>query len=95
MRCPYCGDSQKHSFKARGFIYFKGENAFYICHNCDKGTTLQKLIQFIDPSLVKEYILENFKENSATINTEIIYKSSIPKFKERLEAKLKLPTIAS
>lgn len=95
MRCPYCGDSQKHSFRARGFIYIKCENAFYICHNCNKGTTLQKLIQFIDPSLVKEYILENFKENSTTIKKNIIYKPSIPKFKEKIEPKLKLPTIAS
>ena len=95
FRCCFCGDSQKQTFKTRGFVYEKDNQYFFRCHNCDKGTTLRNLIQFIDPSLAKEYVLENFKENSTISPTKIIHKPYVPKNKIKIESKLKLPTISS
>lgn len=97
MRCPYCGDSQKQSFKARGFIYIKSDNMFFRCHNCDTGTTLQNLIKFVDPYLAKEYLLENFKENSilSIPKKRMVHKPYIIKNKPKAESKLNLPTIYS
>jgi hypothetical protein len=95
FRCPYCGDSQKIKSKTRGFIYEKSNNYFFTCFNCEKGTTLKSLIQFLDPYLEKEYVLENFKEKSSNfIPPKPEFKPSIPKFKT-VESRLNLPTIAS
>lgn len=58
--CPICGDSRKNLHKARGYAFKKGNDLFYTCHNCGVGTTLAKLIEHIDPTLYKEYILERY-----------------------------------
>ena len=62
FRCPYCDDSKKNKNKSRGYIYKKGTNLFYRCHNCGIGRTLSNLIKDIDPFLHKEYRLEILKE---------------------------------
>ena len=64
FRCPYCGDSQKKQSKARGFVYRHKQDYFYKCHNCGKGTSLGKLIEYIDPDLYKKWIVEKFKTGS-------------------------------
>jgi transcription elongation factor Elf1 len=94
FRCPYCGDSQKIRSKTRGFVYSKNDQYFFTCFNCDKGTTLKSLIQSLDPYLEKEYILENYKENTSFTERKVIERPSIPKFKT-VEPKLNLPTIES
>ena len=60
--CPFCGDSQKNQRKARGFVYRTKNDLFYKCHNCSHGTNLAKLIEYVDISLHKEYVLERYKE---------------------------------
>lgn len=60
FRCPICGDSDKKKSKARGYIYRKGSELFYRCHNCTFGTTLSKFIERIDPTIYKEYVKERF-----------------------------------
>ena len=62
FRCPHCGDSQKSSTKARGFIYQKKNDMFFKCHNCGVGQSLGNFIKFMDPLLHKEYIFEKFKD---------------------------------
>ena len=59
--CPICGDSKKNALKARGYVYKKGNNLFYSCKNCGLGTSLGKLLEQVDGSLYKEYILERYK----------------------------------
>ena len=59
--CPVCGDSKKNASKARGYVYKKGNNLFYSCKNCGLGTSLGKLLEQVDGSLYKEYILERYK----------------------------------
>ena len=61
VRCPLCGDSKKNKSKMRGYIYRKGNNLFYKCHNCNAGISLGNLIKFIDGNLHKEYVLERYK----------------------------------
>ena len=56
FRCPYCGDSQKKKTKARGFVYRVKNDMFYKCHNCGKGTTVGKLIEYLDVQLYKKYV---------------------------------------
>ena len=94
MRCPYCGDSQKMKSKTRGFVYSKNDNYFYTCFNCDKGTTLRSLLNYLDPHLEQEYIMENFQEKFTGKKHNSIDKPAIPKFKVD-DKKIDLPTIAS
>ena len=62
FRCPHCGDSQKSSTKARGFVYRKKNDMFFKCHNCGVGQSLGNFIKFMDPLLHKEYVFERFKD---------------------------------
>lgn len=61
-RCPYCGDSQKHKRKARGYFYVKNNDMFYRCHNCGVGTTIYKFLEQVMPTLAKEYAMERWKK---------------------------------
>jgi hypothetical protein len=67
VRCPFCGDSQKNKTKMRGYIYRKGNDLFYKCHNCGIGTNVGNLIKQVDSNIHKEYVLERYK--SGEINT--------------------------
>lgn len=59
-RCPICGDSKKNKSKMRGYIYRKGNDLFYRCHNCNAGLTLGNLIKHLSPDIYKEYVLERY-----------------------------------
>ena len=61
-RCPVCGDSQKSKSKTRFYFYEKKGGFFVRCHNCDYGTTLGKFIEYIDPFVYKQYMLEKYRD---------------------------------
>ncbi len=58
MACPYCGDSHKNQYAKRGNLYLN--RLIFICFNCDKKTTLDKLCkdfnEQIDPDKKLEMI---------------------------------------
>lgn len=58
FRCPFCGDSQKQKQKSRGYLYRKGNDYFYRCHNCSMGTTFSNFLKALDPQAHKQYVLE-------------------------------------
>ena len=78
FRCPYCGDSQTSTTKARGYAYRKEAQLNYHCKNCDKGTTVSKLIQYLDSDTFREYCLERFVGNEETA-----YRFEAPKFEKK------------
>lgn len=100
--CPICGDSKKNHLKARGYVYKKGNNLFYSCKNCGIGTSLGKLLENVDGTLYKEYILEryksgesgfsNFKEPTFNIPSPRFDKLDKPKIFEHAEFCDKLPS---
>ena len=63
--CPFCGDSQKNLTKARGYVFQKGTNLFYRCHNCGVSTNVGNLIKHMDASLHKEFVLERYKSGES------------------------------
>ena len=71
--CPICGDSQKNKTKARGYVFQKGTDLFYRCHNCGVSTNVGNLIKQVDGALHKEYVLERYKSgktnNTRSANT--------------------------
>jgi transcription elongation factor Elf1 len=95
FRCPLCGDSQKNKNKARGFIYAKKGNYFYMCHNCGASMSFYNFLDKVDPRLLSEYALERYKNGedgrANYIKPEFEEVKVTPVFKK----KLPLPTIES
>jgi hypothetical protein len=60
FRCPICGDSQKNKSKARGFVFKKNNDYFFMCHNCGASHTFYNFLKLVDPSLLKEYAYERY-----------------------------------
>ena len=83
FRCPYCGDSQKNKTKARGFIYKKNNDLFFKCHNCGVGTTVGKMIEYLDSKIHKDYIMERYKTGSDTITPKPEFKFNEPIFQKK------------
>lgn len=59
FRCPICGDSQRSSTKARGWILEKDNSAIYYCHNCGASMGLAKFLKMVDPSIYNDYIVDS------------------------------------
>lgn len=68
-RCPICGDSRKNKSKMRGYIYRKGNDMFYKCHNCSAGMSMGNLIKQLDPGLYKEYVMERYSSGESGNNS--------------------------
>ena len=68
FRCPLCGDSSKNKIKARGYVYRKKNDYFYMCHNCGASTTFFNFLSKVDASIVKEYQLERYKNGETGNN---------------------------
>ena len=83
FRCPYCGDSKKNKTKARGFIYKKNNDLFFKCHNCGVGTTVGKMIEYLDSKIHKDYIMERYKTGSDTITPKPEFKFDEPVFRKK------------
>ena len=69
FRCPYCGDSRKNKLKARGYVYRKSNDYFYVCHNCSKSTTFAKFLEHVDGTTYKQYILERYSAGQTGYGT--------------------------
>jgi len=54
--CPYCGDSNRNKNAKRGNFYFN--RLIYICFNCDKKTTFDKLCKDFNEQLDPDKKLE-------------------------------------
>jgi transcription elongation factor Elf1 len=80
--CNFCGDSQKNKTKARGYVFAKGNNLFYRCHNCGVSVGVGNLIKAVDESLYKEFVLEKYKsgEINNTHRTNKIFNIQPPRF---------------
>ena len=77
FRCPFCGDSKKNQFKARGYIYPVENDLSYRCHNCGASMRLSTFIKELDIGMYSEYKLEKFGNTRPTVEeTKIEYKKS-------------------
>jgi transcription elongation factor Elf1 len=93
FRCPLCGDSSKNKTKARGYVYRKKNDYFYMCHNCGASTNFYNFLDKVDPTLVKEYALERYKNGNGGDNYK---KPDFEEFKTKttFKQKLNLPSIS-
>ena len=59
--CPYCGDSTKNEFKARGYIFpHKNELKFH-CQNCGITRSFVNFLKEQNHSLYNEYLIEKLE----------------------------------
>jgi len=61
FRCPYCGDSQKHKNKSRGYFFTKKSGLVYKCHNCGVGRSFGNFLKENAPDVFDEYTMERYK----------------------------------
>lgn len=86
--CPFCGDSKKNKYRARGYLYREGDFLRYKCHNCSTPHyTLSDLLEHIDKTLYNNYWFESFRnkesENRET-NSKKISRSLLGKVKKKV-----------
>ncbi len=84
-RCPYCGDSQKNLYKARGFHFTVGQNFVYKCHNCGKSTSSVNFLKDHFPVIHREYIKEWLQESGKKPRTKKTRSANDFKFTPRKE----------
>lgn len=88
FRCPICGDSQKDKTKCRGYIFKRKDNYFYRCHNCGASHNFYNFLERVQPSLLKEYSVERFRnDNPEPVEIPIDFTDSKPMFKKQLKLK--------
>ena len=86
FRCPYCGDSQKHRNKARGYFFRIKTDMVFKCHNCGVGRTLPNFLKDQAPDLYDEYIMERYKTGTTGKGSYVPKpKFEKPKFKKKGE----------
>ena len=86
FRCPYCGDSQKHRNKARGYFFRIKTDMVFKCHNCGVGRTLPNFLKEQAPDLYDEYIMERYKSGTTGKGSYVPKpKFEKPKFKKKGE----------
>ena len=95
FRCPFCGDSQRHKSKARGYIYKLKNDHNYKCHNCGISRTFTNFLKDFDVVLYDQYVMERYKsgitgKNSNTPNPNFQFEKTVFEKKH----KINLPTIA-
>lgn len=95
FRCPLCGDSSKNKTKARGYVFAKKNNYFYMCHNCGASINFYNFLEKVDETLCKEYALERYKNGEQ--GRDNYKKPDFEEFKEKpvFKEKINLPSIAS
>ncbi len=68
--CPYCGDSQRNELRARGYVYRKDNDYFYMCHNCGVSTNFWRFLKNQDPEQHHEYVMERWLDSRPSSKRE-------------------------
>ena len=87
FRCPYCGDSQKHRNKARGYFFLKKSKYIYKCHNCGIGRSLGNFLKENAVDLYDQFLLEKYRNGTTgkgRYTPNPTYKSAKPNFSSKV-----------
>ena len=98
--CPYCGDSHRNKFKARGYFIEKKGHYFYYCHNCNINRNFDKFLFEQDVVMHHQYKIEALKESSNLektdniSNTNIQQTSAFPGYRQKSSPLRKLKKVS-
>lgn len=87
FRCPICGDSQKDKNKCRGYIFKRKDDYFYRCHNCHASLNFYNFLEKVQPSILREYSLERYRNINPEQEEPVFLPTEKPKFKKKLKLK--------
>lgn len=81
FRCPYCGDSAKSKFKARGWFLESERSVRYYCHNCGRARNFYQFLKDQDFPLYSSYTAEKYlnKRENREKTREMIKTITTPK----------------
>ena len=79
FKCPFCEFDQSTK-KCRGYLYQKGQNLSFHCHNCGRSHLFKTFIEHVNDGLYKEFILDAFEGN-------VEQKEILPDIKTETESK--------
>ena len=86
--CPFCGDSHKNNHSKRGNLYFN--KLFFICFNCDKKTTFDRMCKDFNEQVDPDKKLEMIEHlNSVVTYTDYENNMSDSKFENLIDLNLK------
>lgn len=70
--CPFCGDSRKNTYRARGYLYRIDDSLGYKCHNCSVNySSISNILEVLDKTLYNEYWFEYYTlKKLSSRNTE-------------------------
>lgn len=88
FRCPFCGDSSRNERKLRGYIYQKGNNLKFFCHNCNKSTHFPEMMKELDARLYGDYVLEKIKAQGGKLPEYVSEKVKVADFQPFHELKV-------
>lgn len=91
FRCPYCGDSQKHKNKARGYLFEVKNDLVFKCHNCSVGRSFGVFLKENFPHVYDEYVMEKYKQGQTGKGRYVAspkVEFDKPSFKKETEIKL-------
>lgn len=94
FRCVYCGDSEKTSSKARGYLLpnKKSDGYFYFCHNCKVSKPFHIFLKEKFYDLYREYTMDSFSQKGS-MGSHAKIKADILETKPKETAKMDLKTI--
>lgn len=62
FRCPYCGDSAKSKFKARGWFFETAKGIRFYCHNCGVSVNFYRFLKDQDIGVYNNFVADKFLE---------------------------------
>src|SRR5579863_2964834 len=74
--CPTCGDSKRHPWKARGFIYRYNDGLRFKCHKCEFACSLYDLIAQLDEGLWRKYKDARYRDKLSPSSPVVAQSSS-------------------
>lgn len=89
FRCVFCGDSQKHKNKARGYLYEIKNNFVFYCHNCGASHSFNHFLKKLDLHLYHQFIMDTLVDSGKEVPASLLRKQDEP------EVELDLPSISS
>lgn len=95
FRCPYCGDSEKHKNKTRGYFFSKKSGLVFKCHNCGVGRSFGNFLKDHANDLHDEYVLERYKQGLTGKGRNVAdpeFKNEKPKF---VKSQTNLPKVST
>jgi len=76
FRCPFCGDSEKNRYKARGYFYPSKDRDSFIfkCHNCGITKSFANFLKEMDHMSYGNYLLDKFGSNNVKNEQQVYQK---------------------